>query len=358
MNDSTGDGEVRTVSVHGHPVTFRQIGGDDRPADAPHAPDHEVIVLVHGLAGSLATWAPVLGELTERDEPDGSTNTGTPDRIVIALDLAGHGGSIHPNADVSIGGYADGIRDLLATLGYDHATLVGHSLGGGVAMQFAYQFPEWCDRLVLVSSGGLGRSVHLLLRAATLPGSEVVLPLLAHPALISTARRLLGITDLIGLTRSPEPLLYLEHLGALADHASRETFTRTVRGALDLGGQRLNGTDRLYLAADIPTLVVWGAEDPIIPVGHAHRAMELIEGAELEIFEGSGHFPHCHQPRRFVDLLLDFCARRPPAHLTPEQVRDRLHGSDDHTDHDDTNHHDTAHGDTAHSGPSSVAACC
>jgi pimeloyl-ACP methyl ester carboxylesterase len=313
MNTPAGGGELRTVTVHGHPVTYRQVG-----SDAPGSPEHEVIVLVHGLAGSLATWAPILTELAGRDG----------DRTVIALDLAGHGGSVNPNADCSLGGYADGIRDLLATLGHDHATLVGHSLGGGVAMQFAYQFPEWCDRLVLVSSGGLGRSVHLLLRAATLPGSEVVLPLLAHPALVGTARRLLGVTDLIGLTRSPEPLLYLEHLGALADHASRETFTRTVRGALDLGGQRLNGTDRLYLAADIPTLVVWGDHDPIIPVGHAYRAMELIEGAELEIFEGSGHFPHCHQPRRFVDLLIGFLARRAPARLTPTQVRDRLHDAD------------------------------
>jgi pimeloyl-ACP methyl ester carboxylesterase len=310
MSAPASDGELRTVTVHGHPVTYRQVGDG--------SPDHEVIVLVHGLAGSLATWAPVLTELAGRDG----------DRTVIALDLAGHGGSVNANADCSLGGYADGIRDLLATLGHDHATLVGHSLGGGVAMQFAYQFPEWCDRLVLVSSGGLGRSVHLLLRAATLPGSEAVLPLLAHPALVATARRLLGVTDLIGLTRSPEPLLYLEHLGALADHASRETFTRTVRGALDLGGQRLNGTDRLYLAADIPTLVVWGDHDPIIPVGHAYRAAELIDGAELEIFEGSGHFPHCHQTRRFVDLLMDFLGRRAPARLTPDQVRDRLHDAD------------------------------
>jgi pimeloyl-ACP methyl ester carboxylesterase len=302
------DGEVRTVAVHGHPVSFRQL-------DSGRAgPDAEVIVLVHGLAGSLTTWSPVLDELAERDGG----------RTVIALDLVGHGGSTNPHADCSVGGYADGIRDLLAVLGHEHATLVGHSLGGGVAMQFAYQFPEWCDRLVLVSSGGLGRSVHPLLRAATLPGAEVVLPLLAHPALMSLARHMLGVTDLLGVTHSPEPLLYLEHLGSLADHASRDTFTRTVRGALDIGGQRLDGTDRLYLAAGIPTLVVWGSADPIIPVGHAYRAQELMSGAELTVFEGSGHFPHCHQPHRFVDLLTDFCDRMAPARLDQAQVRELL----------------------------------
>jgi pimeloyl-ACP methyl ester carboxylesterase len=334
MDGSAGNGEVHTVTVHGHPVSFRKLGRDQDDPTAGSTTG-EVIVLVHGLAGSLATWAPVLDELADRDG----------DRTVIALDLAGHGGSMNPNADCSMGGYADGIRDLLATLGHDHATLVGHSLGGGVAMQFAYQFPEWCDRLVLVSSGGLGRSVHPLLRAATLPGSEVVLPLLAHPALMSAARGLLGITDRIGLTNSPEPLLYLEHLGSLADPASRTTFTRTVRGALDLGGQRLNGTDRLYLAEGIPTLIVWGSEDPIIPVGHAYRAQQLIPGAEVEVFEGSGHFPHCHRTTRFVDLLMDFLSRREPVRLSPAEVRERLHDGDPHGDNV---HAEDSHG--AHQG--------
>jgi pimeloyl-ACP methyl ester carboxylesterase len=307
--DDETDTETRTVSVHGHPVTFRQVG---EPSDDPSA---EVIVLVHGLAGSLATWQPVLDEFAA----DGGN------RVVIALDLVGHGGSVNPHGDCSLGGYATGVRDLLATLGHDHATIVGHSLGGGVAMQFAYQFPEWCDRLVLVSSGGLGRSVNVLLRAATLPGAEFVLPVLANRTLVSAARRLFGLAGDIGLPPSADAVELLESVGSLSDPDSRDTFTRTIRGALDLGGQRLTGTDRLYLMATVPTLIVWGTHDQMIPVGHAQRAHQLIPGSELELFEGSGHFPHSHRPQRFVDVVTSFVDRTAPARLDPAEVRELIH---------------------------------
>ncbi|HEX3593132.1 MAG TPA: alpha/beta fold hydrolase [Pseudonocardiaceae bacterium] len=299
------------MTLHGHPVSFRQLTTGRRGRAG-----REVVVLLHGLAGTLDTWAPVLDLLARRRE----------DRTVVAVDLAGHGGSIDPNADCSPAGYATGVRDLLANLGHRHATIVGHSLGGGVAMQFAYQFPEWCDRLVLVSSAGLGRSVHPLLRSATLPGSELALSLLANGASVGVARRLLGLTDMLGITRTPEPALVLAHLATLADSGSRTTFTRTVRGALDLGGQRLTGVDRLHLMAELPTLVVWGDKDRIIPVGHARRAQELVPNAEVEIFAGSGHFPHCHQPARFVDLVAGFLRRTTPARLDPVRV---LHEIDD-----------------------------
>jgi pimeloyl-ACP methyl ester carboxylesterase len=302
------DTEVRTVSVHGHPVTFRQVGDSESPTA-------EVIVLVHGLAGSMATWQTVLNEFAQDDT----------DHVVIALDLVGHGGSVNPHGDYSLGGYATGIRDLLATLGHDHATIVGHSLGGGVAMQFAYQFPEWCDRLVLVSSGGLGRSVNVLLRAATLPGAELVLPVLANRTVVSVTRRLFGLASDIGFGPSADAVEFLDSIDSLADPGSRNTFTRTVRGALDLGGQRLTGTDRLYLMETMPTLIVWGTRDPMIPVGHARRAHDLIPGSELELFEGAGHFPHCQRPRRFVDVVTAFMTRTAPAHLDPAEVREMIH---------------------------------
>jgi pimeloyl-ACP methyl ester carboxylesterase len=313
--NSDAHSEVRTVSVHGHPVTFRQVGGHDgaRPA--------EVVVLVHGLAGTLATWQPALAEFAA-DLADPSA--GQPERVIIALDLVGHGGSVNPHGDYSLGGYATGIRDLLATLGHDHATIVGHSLGGGVAMQFAYQFPEWCDRLVLVSSGGLGRSVNVLLRAATLPGSEFVLPVVANRTVVSTARRLMGLAGGLGLRPSVDAVELLDSIDSLADHDSRDTFTRTVRGALDLGGQRLTGTDRLYLMATVPTLIVWGTRDPMIPVGHARRAHHLIPDSTLELFEGAGHFPHCERPRHFVDVVTAFVDHTAPARLDPAQVSDLI----------------------------------
>src|SRR4051794_7291389 len=160
----------REVFLHGHPVSFEEAG----PTDAP------VVVLLHGIAGSCHTWDPVLPLLV-------------PDVRVIAPDLLGHGLSAKPRGDYSLGAQACGVRDLLAALGHDRISLVGHSLGGGIAMQFAYQFPERVQRLALISSGGLGREVSIFLRAATLPGSEVVLPLLAGSWVRKAGRRLDGV---------------------------------------------------------------------------------------------------------------------------------------------------------------------
>ena len=119
--------------------------------------------MIHGIAGSSGTWVPVMPLLAER-------------YTVIAPDLLGHGESAKPRGDYSLGAYASGVRDLLGVLGHERATVVGHSLGGGVAMQFAYQFPQMAERLVLVCSGGLGKEVTPLLRALTVPGTEFVLP--------------------------------------------------------------------------------------------------------------------------------------------------------------------------------------
>ena len=122
--------------------------------------DGPLIVLIHGITGRSSQWEPAIDELE-----DGHT--------LLAPDLLGHGESAKPRGDYSLGAYASAVRDTMVALGHDRATIVGHSLGGGIAMQFAYQFPERCERLVLVSSGGLGREVHPLLRAATLPGLGV-----------------------------------------------------------------------------------------------------------------------------------------------------------------------------------------
>src|SRR5690348_17651255 len=146
------------ITLHGHRVSYRRGGWGP------------VILLIHGIAGSSDTWSPVLDLLAER-------------YTVVAPDLLGHGESAKPRGDYSLGAYAAGVRDLLIALGHRRATVVGHSLGGGIAMQFAYEYPPFAERLVLASSGGIGREVHLMLRAATLPGSEIVLPLIAHERL-------------------------------------------------------------------------------------------------------------------------------------------------------------------------------
>ena len=291
-----------SLTVHGNLVRYDEAGAD---SGGP------VVVLVHGIASRAAQWAGVLAELGESCH-------------VIAPDLLGHGESAKPRGDYSLGAHACGIRDLLAALGHDRVTLVGHSLGGGIAMQFAYQFPERVERLVLVSSGGLGSEVSLFLRAASLPGSELVLPLITS----SYVRRAgAGLGRLLEKARVPLSAGLVEAMvgfASLADPQTRSAFIHTCRSVLDVAGQRVDARDRLYLAADLPLLVVWGAKDSIIPVHHAHSLAESVPGTRLEVFDQSGHFPHLTEPRRLGQLLASFVRETPGALLDPSTLTERL----------------------------------
>jgi pimeloyl-ACP methyl ester carboxylesterase len=207
------------------------------------------------------------------------------------------------------------LRDVLIALEMDSATVVGHSLGGGVAMQFAYQFPMLCERLVVVSSGGLGREVHGLLKAVTWPGAEFVLPLLTarrlHAAGAAASRRLARL----GLRAGPDAAEMLRSFGSLTDPGARRAFVHTIRAVIDARGQRVSARDRLYLAELIPAMLVWGRRDPIIPVKHAERAHAEMPGSRLEIFEDVGHFPQLERPEQLAALLIDFCDTTAPARL-------------------------------------------
>ena len=168
---------------------------------------------------------------------------------MIAPDLLGHGESAKPRGDYSLGAYASGVRDLLIALGVEQATVVGHSLGGGVAMQFAYQFPERIDRLVLVSSGGLGQEVSLLLRSAALPAAEYVLPLLCAEPLRNAGGAVARFFGRVGLRPSYDLEEMARGFASLGDMETRQAFIHTVRGIIDVSGQRVSARDRLYLAA-------------------------------------------------------------------------------------------------------------
>jgi len=292
---------LRELTLHGHRVAYRMAG--EGPA----------LVLVHGITSTSQTWDQVMPVLAEH-------------HTVIAPDLLGHGESAKPRGDYSLGAYASGVRDLLVALGHEHATFVGHSLGGGVAMQLSYQFPERCERLVLVDSGGLGRELSFVLRAATLPGSEIVLPLLASAGLLGLGRGVGRVMDRVGLRLGTDLEEMARGHASLADPEARAAFVHTLRAIVDPGGQRVNATDRLYLAAKVPTLLLWGERDSIIPVEHGRQAQALMPGSRLEVFPRAGHFPHRDDPLRFVRVLADFIASTEPVRVESEEWREMLRG--------------------------------
>ncbi len=295
--------ERAELSLHGHPMMFTIAG--QGPA----------VVLIHGVAGRSAQWTAVIESLARS-------------RTVLAPDLLGHGDSAKPRGDYSLGAHASGIRDLMVGLSIEQASIVGHSLGGGIAMQFAYQFPERCQRLVLVSSGGLGEQVHPLLRAATLPGSELVLPLLAHPQALSSVASLTRVLGRLGLKAGPDLTEMARGYDSLRTAEARNAFIHTVRAVIDPSGQRISASDRLYLTSEMPSMIVWGKRDPIIPVAHAYAAHEGMPGSRLEVFESAGHFPQITEPSRFVRVLEDFLNHTEPAQLTTDTMREMVRDRD------------------------------
>src|SRR4051812_41025216 len=278
----------REITLHGHRVAYRTAG------------DGPVLLLIHGITGNARQWDQVIPLLAERYH-------------VIAPDLLGHGESAKPRGDYSLGAYAAGVRDVLITLGHKRATVVGHSLGGGIAMQFAYEYPPFAERLVLVNSGGLGREVHPLLRAASLPGSEIVLPLIAHTRVLGLGAAISAAFRKLGFRAGPDLAEMATGYASLGDAQARSAFVHTIRAVIDPFGQRVSATDRLYLTKLMPSLVIWGDRDPLIPVEHADIAHEHMPGSRLEIFQDVGHFPQLQEPVRFAHTLIDFIDSTEPA---------------------------------------------
>lgn len=287
------------VVIHGHEVGYRRSGAG------------EAVVLIHGLAGSSKTWANVHPSLALGHD-------------VIAPDLLGHGESAKPMGDYSLGAFASGLRDFLAAIDVPSATIVGHSFGGGVAMQLAYQHPELCDRLVLVGSGGLGREVSWLLRLVTLPGAEHLMPLIFPKLVADRGNDLFNLLGRFGLS-APRLGEMWRSYSSLAGTENRKAFVRTIRGVIEPGGQTVNALDRLYLAAHLPTLIVWGDRDDIIPVEHAYAAHDSIPGSQLCVLEGVGHFPHAEAPERFIEVLDEFLTSTPRGRSTPGNLKALLH---------------------------------
>ena len=276
-----GTFEEWEIKLYGRRVVYR-VAGQGPP-----------VVLIHGMLNSSSHWRTVALRLAA-------------DHLVIAPDLIGHGDSAAVRGDYSLGAHAASIRDLLAAIGVDRASVVGHSLGGGVAMQFFYQFPQRVERLVLISSGGLGREVSPLLRTAALPGVSALLSATIRP-------RLIGALSAGGARmreRGLRKALYLEAfaraLRPLETRGAREAFLHTLRAVIDIHGQRVSATDRLGLLADIPTMIIWGERDRTIPIEHGRLAHEAIAGSAFATIPRAAHFPHLEEPEALARLLAGF----------------------------------------------------
>lgn len=277
---------VQYVTVHGHRRAY--VMGGEGPA----------VLLLHGVGMDHQSWLPVFERLV-------------PNYTVVVPDLLGHGRSDKPRADYSIAGYANAMRDLLTVLGVGSVTAVGHSLGGGIAMQFAYQFPQMTERLVLVAAGGMGRSVNPLIRFFTLPGSGLALRALGVNPVRKPLVEVINVLAATGLPMTHDLPALAEAYDDMADPAAQWAFLHVLRAAVDWRGQVITSLDRAYLAEHMPSMVVWGERDLVLPVKHARAAHEVLPGSRLEIFPDSGHVPHEDEPDRFAEVLSDFIQTAP-----------------------------------------------
>lgn len=291
--------EEHEITLHGNAISYRRGGRGPK------------LVLLHGIASNNHTWDAVIGSLATTHD-------------VIAPDLVGHGLSAKPMGDYSIGGYATVIRDLLLALDAQRVTLVGHSLGGGIAMQLLHMAPELVGRLVLVSSGGLGRDLGAVLRAASLPGAPLVIRAATSAPAQLAGRAAKGLLDIVGVELPTDATEGLDGFASLHDPDAREAFLNTVRASTGLGGQRVSAVDKLYLMRGCPLLTIWGARDAIIPVQHAYEVQALVPDMHLRIIEQAGHFPHVDAPREFGDFLRAFEAATTPSELTLESLAEIL----------------------------------
>ena len=281
---------LKTMTLHGDRVAYRDEGAG------------EVLLLIHGMGGSSSSWRALVPILSKKYR-------------VIAPDLLGHGQSDKPRGDYSLGAFAVCLRDLLDALGISKATVIGHSLGGGIAMQFAHQHRDYCRRLVLISSGGLGADVGRLLRLLSLPGAELVLPVIAsRPAIhVGNALRAMRSSD-EKVTRFSET--WLAH-AALSNRPNRQAFLRTLRSVVDHRGQAVCALNRLHINADLPSLIICGEQDRVIPAAHAYAAHAALPNSRLHVIPDVWHHPQVECPETVASLIDELIAgSAAPAHRT------------------------------------------
>jgi pimeloyl-ACP methyl ester carboxylesterase len=287
--------ELTYLELHGDRIAYRDAGQG-------HA-----LLLIHGMAGSSATWRAIIPQLSKKYR-------------VVAPDLLGHGMSAKPRGDYSLGAFAVFLRDLLDELRIGGATVVGQSLGGGIAMQFAHQHRDYCERLALIGSGGLGPDLSPLLRILSAPGAEFVLPVVAPQPVLNVGNKLGSWLTSVGI-QAPRAGEMWHAYSSLSDARTRQAFLRTLRSVVDYRGQAVSALNKLHVAAGLPTLLIWGDRDRIIPVAHAYAAHDAVEGSRLEVLEGVGHFPHVEAPEAVAEILDDFIASTTPQAKTGSSLQ-------------------------------------
>lgn len=286
---------MQTMKLHGRELAYREAGaGEGRPT----------LLLIHGMAGSSNTWREMIPRLSQHFH-------------VIAPDLPGHGQSSLEFDDYSLGSMASALRDLLVAKGVTRATIIGQSLGGGVALQFVYQYPEFCERIVLIDSGGLGKEVSWILRLLAVPGAGFLVTGAAAPAVVNAGNsmRRFFLDRGIRAESVDESWAAFE---SLARPGHRRAFFKTLRAVVDNKGQAVSAANRFHLAGQLPVQVIWGDRDPIIPVSHGYATHEAIPGSRLAIVPGTGHYPHVEDPDTVERILVEFMASTEPGHIDPE----------------------------------------
>jgi pimeloyl-ACP methyl ester carboxylesterase len=272
-----------SVLAGGHSLAYREAG----PADGP------VVVLLHGLASDADTWDKAIDLLAERG------------LRVLAVDLLGHGASDKPATDYLLDDFAESLARFLDALHIEAATLCGHSFGGAIAMFFGTRYPTRVERVVLVSAGGLGREVHPLLRAAALRVAPSVLRVATGPRL----RRIYASPGLHRALRlTPDNVANLRRAArALGTPEGQAAFFASVRGVIAPSGQRTASEEMRAFAEQVPMLLVWSEDDPVIPLAHAEaHAARAKAYSRLVIFPSRGHEPHRRNAERFAAEVADF----------------------------------------------------
>ncbi|BAX92892.1 alpha/beta fold hydrolase [Mycobacterium shigaense] len=287
--------ELTYLELHGDRIAYRDAG------------EGHTLLLIHGMAGSSATWRAIIPQLSKKYR-------------VIAPDLLGHGSSAKPRGDYSLGAFAVFLRDLLDELGVDRATVIGQSLGGGIAMQFTHQHRDYCERLALIGSGGLGPDLSPVLRFLSAPGAELVLPVVVPQPVLNLGNKVASWLSAAGI-QAPRAGEMWSAYCSLSDARTRQAFLRTLRSVVDYRGQAVSALNKLHIAAGLPTLLIWGDQDRIIPVAHAYAAHDAVDGSRLEVLEGVGHFPHVEAPAAVADILENFIASTEPQECIKDPLR-------------------------------------